>query len=176
MSPHMPELHDYRHRQPLDRAHVVVIAETLSDDQVNYEEQANFQAASADCRVPVTGQGKVTTVDPDLTFFVDRNTYQRITVLNSSLQLLHRLTYVSPITVQQDRGPVVLGLQFIKHDSKVIPITARATKTPGRYLIEHGEDVLHQERLGEVSADDLPAILSAALTLWSRNYAKEIPR
>ena len=172
MAPNISDLHDYRHRQQLDRTHAVVIVEVLSDDQVNYEECANFQAASAECSVPVTGQGKVVMVDPDLTLFVDGKNYQRITVLNSSLDLLHKLTFLSPTTVLQQKGPVKLGLHFIKYASEIIPITVRATKAPGRYRIEHGEQGLHLEELGEVNADDLPSLLSATLTLWHRKLNK----
>jgi len=165
----LPELHDYRHRSPLDQTHRVVIVEELSSDGINYAEVANFQAESAESSVPTTGQGRVVTRDPDVVIILDGKNYQRVTILNAGQFLLHRLTFTNSAVVHE-KGPVVLGLQFIKRGTEVIPVTIQATGAPGRYRIGHSGTALSPEELGEVNGDNLPDLLFAISIQMERKH------
>jgi hypothetical protein len=165
----LPELHGYRHQAPLDQTHHVVIVEELSFDGINYVEVANFQAASAESSVPMTGQGRVVTRDPDVVIIVDGKNYQRVTILNAGQFLLHKLTFTSS-TVLHEKGPVVLGLQFIKRGTQAIPVTIQATGTAGRYRIGHSGAALSPEELGEVNGDNLPDLLFAISIQMERKH------
>jgi hypothetical protein len=125
--------------------------------------------------VPTTGQGRVATQDPDLILLVDRHSgdthFQRVTVLDSSLHLLHRISLGESSTVLHERGRVVTGATYIKPWSEVIIVIVQPDR-PGSYRVSYSSDLLNREELGVFPAECQADLLKAATFKWREKFPR----